>query len=166
MFRLNSNEQVHSGLEIHWNINETTKNVSSSNIVQGRRGGETLVSSISGETGGLSESEPPPLRGPLLWESRPEVSGDNSCCKPSERGNQSASNSVPLSRKQACNRSRTASICLFFPVSLSLWFLSWGELERRKKNSALSCSCCPRFTPQEYSQGSRISGSGIKESQY
>ena len=36
------------------------------------------MSSISGDTGGLSESDPPPLRGPLLWESRPEVSGDTS----------------------------------------------------------------------------------------
>jgi len=47
-------------------------------VVQGRRRRDTLVSSISGETGGLSESDPPPLRGPLLWESRPEVSGDTS----------------------------------------------------------------------------------------
>jgi hypothetical protein len=41
----------------------------------------TFASSISGETGGLSEREPPPLRGPLLCESRPEVSGATSCCK-------------------------------------------------------------------------------------
>ena len=39
----------------------------------------TLTSSISeGETGGLSVKEP--LRGPLLWESLPEVRGDTSCC--------------------------------------------------------------------------------------
>jgi hypothetical protein len=36
------------------------------------------VSLISGETGGLSESNPPQLRGPLLWESWPEVSGTTS----------------------------------------------------------------------------------------
>jgi len=41
----------------------------------------TFASSISGETGGLSEREPPPLRGPLLCESRPEVSGATSCCR-------------------------------------------------------------------------------------
>ena len=41
----------------------------------------TFTSSISGETGGLSEREPPPLRGPLLCESRPEVSGATSCCR-------------------------------------------------------------------------------------
>jgi hypothetical protein len=41
----------------------------------------TFASSISGETGGLSEREPPPLRGPLLWESRPEVRGATSCCR-------------------------------------------------------------------------------------
>ncbi|BAT17971.1 Os12g0604300, partial [Oryza sativa Japonica Group] len=40
---------------------------------------QNLLSSTSGETGGLSESEPPPLRGPLLCERRPEVSGDTSC---------------------------------------------------------------------------------------
>jgi hypothetical protein len=39
----------------------------------------TLVSLLSGETGRLLESEPPPLRGPLLWEMRREVSGDASC---------------------------------------------------------------------------------------
>ena len=33
-------------------------------VVQGRRRRDTLVSSISGETGGLSESDPPPLRVP------------------------------------------------------------------------------------------------------
>lgn len=45
---------------------------------------KTLTSFWSeGETGGLSESELPlwpPLRGPLLWERRPEVRGDTSCC--------------------------------------------------------------------------------------
>ena len=40
----------------------------------------TLLSSTSGEKGGWSESEPPPFRGPLLWERRPEVSGKTSCC--------------------------------------------------------------------------------------
>jgi hypothetical protein len=47
---------------------------------RGQREAGTLVSSMSGEMGGLSESEPPPLRGPLLWEMRPEVSGDTSRC--------------------------------------------------------------------------------------
>jgi hypothetical protein len=32
------------------------------------------------ETGGLLEGKPLLLRGPLLWENRPEVSGDTSCC--------------------------------------------------------------------------------------
>jgi hypothetical protein len=41
---------------------------------------QTFVSSISGETGGLSKSEPLPLRSLLLWESRPKVSVDTSCC--------------------------------------------------------------------------------------
>lgn len=49
---------------------------------------KTLASSISeGETGGLSVKEPQlwvPLRGPLLWESLPEVRGDTSCCKSRE----------------------------------------------------------------------------------
>lgn len=39
----------------------------------------TFASSISGETGGLSVMEPPPVRGPLLCESLPDVSGATSC---------------------------------------------------------------------------------------
>lgn len=43
---------------------------------------QTLESSISeGETGGLSVREPP-FNGPLLWESRPDVRGETSCCTP------------------------------------------------------------------------------------
>ena len=49
------------------------------------------MSSMSeGETGGLSDRDPPlwpPFKGPLLWDKRPDVSGDTSCClKETETG--------------------------------------------------------------------------------
>ena len=69
----------------------------------------------------------------------------------------------PNRRKQACNRSRTANICLFFPVSV-LGLLVELEWRRKKRTQLCLVLVVLTFTPQEYNQGSQISDSCIKES--
>jgi hypothetical protein len=108
------------------------------------------VSSISGETGGLSESDPPPLRGPLLWESRPEVSGDTSYVQvqtSEARKLVSLKFSTPVvvgNKNQSCNRSSRYEHQTFVSSFCFRFVLGGGE---EKNGEFLSGSSCPHLTP-------------------
>lgn len=117
----------------------------------GGEGKQTLASSISGETGGLSESEPPPLRGPLLWESRPEVSGDTSCCSPAKQETHQLRIQYPQSpEKQSVNRATGVEHQMFVFFSQFLfWFVRGGGLGKKKLSFVLfllSSLLLPRST--------------------